>query len=213
MRKSCILYIRTLSFSFSDQPMRPTRPASLTLNFFDLLPGFQGKFNPTLATNHLRHAPRGRFSLLIIYIYLQLWNYYRKIPLYYTILYYTILLLLLLLLKTNVEEPFAYRWGSVDMTSLEILGIYALLLFNLGWTLILLSKATNQIVFSLSQLDSALGESLVDVIQDLGNVDIQQQDPIRMAVASWIANNISGNASSPEEKLSKLARDASGKFS
>jgi hypothetical protein len=99
------------------------------------------------------------------------------------------------------------------MTSIEIIGIYALLLFNLVWTLLLISKSTNQVVISLSQLDTALGESLVDVIQDLGNVEIQQQDPIRMAVASWIANNLTQKPSSPEEKLSKLARDASGKFS
>ena len=71
------------------------------------------------------------------------------------------------------------------MTSLEILGIYVLLLANLGLTVILAREGATRILLAVQDLD----QNLATVITNLGQslpTQMEGINPIQMAIAQWI---------------------------
>jgi len=75
------------------------------------------------------------------------------------------------------------------MTSMEIIGIYALLVINLGISVILVraaALAALQISNSIQELDENIATVIAGLGQSMPAVSMEGVNPIQMAIAQWI---------------------------
>ena len=96
------------------------------------------------------------------------------------------------------------------MPSLEIVGIYALLVLNLVVSFIMVREGSIRILEAVQELD----RNLAEVIQSIGQqlpMQLDDVNPIQMAVAQWIGAQAQSRSSTIEAQIVP-AKGEGGRF-
>jgi hypothetical protein len=96
------------------------------------------------------------------------------------------------------------------MTSLEIMGLYALLVLNLILSVILVREGAVRILQAVQELDTNLATVISNVGQQLP-MQMEDINPIQMAVAQWIGAQAQARSSTIDATIVP-AKDEAGRF-
>ena len=88
-------------------------------------------------------------------------------------------------LLRHVHGRYTAGTRSEHMPSLEIVGIYALLVLNLVLSVILVREGAVRILLAIQELDENLAQVIANVSQQIP-INAENINPIQMAVAQWI---------------------------
>jgi len=100
----------------------------------------------------------------------------------------------------HVEGRYTPGTRSEHMPSLEIVGIYALLVLNLVVSIIMVREGSIRILEAVQELD----RNLAEVVQSIGQqlpMQLDDVNPIQMAVAQWIGAQAQSRSSTIEAQI------------
>ena len=99
------------------------------------------------------------------------------------------------------------------MTSLEIIGIYALLLIGIVFNVFMIREAVVRVVLSIEELDSNMAQAIQQVGQGITmtNVPGEGMNPIQLAIAQWIGAQAQSRSSTIEAIVTPT-RSEKGQF-
>jgi hypothetical protein len=96
------------------------------------------------------------------------------------------------------------------MPSLEIIGIYALLTLNIGFTILLAREGALKVLEAVQELDSNLATALQG-LGDAGPMSLEGVNPIQMAIAQWIGATATARANTIDATVTQKT-GADGRF-
>ena len=89
------------------------------------------------------------------------------------------------------------------MASLEIMGLYALLVLNLILSVILVREGAVRILLAIQELDENLAQVITSVGQQLP-MQMDDVNPISMAIAKWIGAQAQARSSTIDAKVTPI---------